>query len=133
MSLMGIFDRLLRGPRVRRPRSSPRVPIEERAEMHRIKDGSAHSVILADLSHGGARIVTPLQLGKGEELTLIINAGRRQPFEVGCRIVTWRRRTGRLHHEYGVKFVAVKPGELGRLARFLAARDDARKVDHPVI
>lgn len=95
--------------------------------MHRIKDGSAAAVILADLSFGGARIATPLRLGKNEELTLIINAGRHQPFEVGCKVVTVRPHAGRLHFDYGVKFIAVKPGEIERLRKFVSQRDDARK------
>lgn len=95
--------------------------------MHRVKDGSAQAVILADLSPGGARIATPLKLGKNEELTLIINAGRRQPFEVGCNVVVVRPRVGRLHYDYGVKFVAIRPGEVERLRKFVAERDDARK------
>lgn len=128
---MGIFDNLFRasfGKQERRPRIGVRVPMEERAEMHRIKDGSAQAVILADLSPGGARIATPLRLAKNEELTLIINAGRRQPFEVGCNIVRVRPRTGRLHYDYGVKFVAIKPGEVERLRKFVADHDDARKM-----
>jgi len=128
---MGIFDKLLRRTtdrgRIRRPRVGVRVSIEERAEMHRVKDGSAQFVILEDLSYGGARIATPSRLGKGEQLTLIINAGKRQPFEVGCSIVTTLRKTGRLHFEYGVKFVAIKPGEMERLRKFVTERDDSRK------
>jgi hypothetical protein len=125
---MGILDRIFKSkPPVRRPRVGNRVPMEERAEMHRHKDGSAQSVILADLSYGGARIATPLKLAKNEELTLIINAGRHRPFEVGCRVITVRPRVGRLHFDYGVKFVAIKPGEGERLRTFVVERDDARK------
>ena len=124
---MPLFDRFFKARPVRRPRVAARVPIEERAEMHRAKDGSAQSVILVDLSHGGARISTPLKLTRDEALTLIINAGRHQPFEVGCRVVVVRPRHGRLHYDYGLKFVAVKPGEIQRLRTFVAKHDDARK------
>jgi len=125
---MGILDNIFKGkPQVRRPRIGNRVPMEERAEMHRAKDGSAQSVILADLSFGGARIATPLKIAKNEDLTLIINAGRHRPFEVGCKVVTVRPRIGKLHHDYGVKFVAIKPGEVERLRKFVVERDDARK------
>ncbi|HXW76056.1 MAG TPA: PilZ domain-containing protein [Candidatus Eremiobacteraceae bacterium] len=123
---MGFFGKLFKGGRVRRPRIGARIPIEERAEMHRTKDGSAGTVILGDLSTGGARIASTMRMSKGEDLTLIVNAGRHQPFEVGCRIVTVRPRKG-LHFDYGVKFVAVKPGEVERLRRFLQDRDDARR------
>jgi c-di-GMP-binding flagellar brake protein YcgR len=128
---MGIFDKLFKATGAkkpeRRPRVGARVPMEERAEMHRLKDGTAQSVILADLSYGGARIATPLKLAKNEELTLIVNAGRHKPFEVGCKVVAVRPRVGRLHFDYGVKFVAIKPGEVERLRKFVGERDDARK------
>jgi c-di-GMP-binding flagellar brake protein YcgR len=126
---MGLLDKIFKGKGgpVRRPRVTARVPMEERAEMHRLKDGTAGSVILADLSGGGACIATPLKLAKGEGLTLIVNAGRHRPFEVGCRVVSVRPRKGKLHFDYGVKFVAVKPGEIERLRKFVAERDDARK------
>jgi len=128
---MGIFDKLLRRTseraRVRRPRVGVRVSMEESAEMHRLKDGTAQFVILENLSYGGAKIATTSKLGKGEQLTLIINAGKRQPFEVGCAVVTTLHKAGRIHRQYGVKFVAIKPGEIERLRRFVSERDDSRK------
>ena len=127
---MSLLDSLLRRNvvrSVRKPRAAVRVPIEERAELQRVKDGSAQSVILEDLSSGGARIATPSRLVKGEDLTLVINAGKREPFRIGCAVVTARRKTGRLHYEYGVKFTAIRPGDAERLRSFVAGRDDAGK------
>jgi len=128
---MSIFDRLLRRQQssrtFRRPRASVRVSIEERAEMQRVRDGSAQFVILENLSQGGARIATPSKLSKGEELTLVIDAGKHEAFRIGCCVVTSRRKSGRLHFEYGVKFVAVRPGEIERLRQFVSDRDDSRK------
>jgi c-di-GMP-binding flagellar brake protein YcgR len=124
---MGIF-KMFFGRRVgqRKPRLGFRVPIEESARMHRAKDGTSHSVIVVDLSQGGACIATPLKLAPNERLGLSISAGK-SPFEFGCQVVTVRERPGRLHFDYGVKFVAVKPGEIDRLRSFIAYRDDARK------
>ena len=128
---MGFLDRIFkaRGSRhsVRRPRVSVRVHMEEHAELRRVKDGSAHTVIIGDLSSGGARIATPQRMSEGEDLTLIISAGRRQQFEVGCEIVSVRPREGRLHYDYGVKFVAFHPGDIEQLREFVASRGDARK------
>jgi c-di-GMP-binding flagellar brake protein YcgR len=128
---MGFLNQIFkaRGSRhlVRRPRVSVRVHIEEHAELHRVKDGSSHTIILGDLSAGGARLATPQRMSEGEDLTLTINAGRKQQFEVGCVIVSVRPRHGRLHFDYGVKFVAFHPGELERLREFVTSRGDARK------
>ncbi len=126
---MGFWDLLFKhgapAP-IRRSRSGVRVTIEERAEMRRAKDASAQGVILADLSGSGARITTPAKLARGEEITLVVNAGRQQPFTFGCKVITAVRKTGRLHFDYGLQFVAVRPGEEARLRSFVARRADAR-------
>ena len=125
---MGILEAILgrRRPE-RKARVGARVPIEERAEMRRIRDGSEHSVILADLSVGGARIATPLRLMRNEELTLVVSAGKARPFEFGAKVVAERIRAGRVHRDYGVRFVAIRAGEMSRLREFVAMRDDARR------
>lgn len=126
---MGIFSRLFGHGRtgvIRRSRSGVRVPIEERAEMRRNTEPDPQGVILADISVSGARITTPAKLARGEEITVVVNAGRQQPLTFGCRVVTAARRAGRLHFDYGLQFVAVRPGEEERLRRFVARRADAR-------
>jgi len=125
-TLLGVGRRRINGAAFRRPRAHRRVSMEERAELRRSKDGSAHTVILSDLSPGGARIATPLRFAVGEDFTLIIAAGRRAPFTLGCSVVCARGTGGRLHRDYGVRFVRVRPGDEERLAHFVASHDDAR-------
>lgn len=128
---MGILDVLLGRPTlrsaVRRPRAGVRVPIEENATLRRLGAAGSQLVILQNLSQCGARIATPARLATREEVTLTIDAGKHQPFEIGCKIVTAQRKPGKLHYEYGMQFTAVHPGEIERLRRFVQSRDDARK------
>ena len=102
--------------------------MEERADLHRSKDGTKHTVIISDLSSGGARISSELRFARGEDLTLTIAAGRAAPFTLGCHVVFGRTTSGRIHSDYGVQFVRVRPGDLERLSKFVASRDDARTV-----
>lgn len=108
--------------------------MEERADLHRTKDGLKSTVIVADLSSGGARLSTPERLAVGEDVTITISAGRSASFTLGCSVVFARaQRAGRIHNDYGVKFVRVRPGDLERLRGFVAARDDARLAATPFI
>ena len=100
--------------------------MEERADLYRTKDASKHTVIVYDLSAGGARISSELRFANGEDLTLTISAGRSASFTLGCLVVFVRQKPGRIHSDYGVRFVRVRPGDLERLRTFVAARDDAR-------
>lgn len=131
MSIFGrIFGSGAGGAKVRKPRMGSRVSMEERADMVRVRDRSAQSVILVDISSSGARIATPLRLGKDEDLTLTVYAGKQKPFELGCRVVAIRPRLGRMHFDYGVKFTAVRAGDADRLRAFVTERDDSRKSGH---
>lgn len=126
-TLFGVGRRRVNSAAFRRPRASKRVSLEERADLHRSKDGTKGTVIVADLSSGGARLSTPLRLGVGEDLTITIASGRTASLTLGCSVVFARaQRGGRIHSDYGVKFVRVKPGDLEKLRGFVAARDDAR-------
>ena len=100
--------------------------MDQRAEMRRARDGVLHAVILANLSRSGARITTPAHLARGEEVTLTIDAGKQPPFTLGCKIVTAARAGGSLHFDYGLQFIAVRPGEEARLRTFVGLRGDAR-------
>lgn len=126
-TLFGVGRRRVNSAAFRRPRAFRRVSFEERADLHRSKDGTKSTVIIADLSAGGARISTPLRFTVGEDLTLTIATSRTASFTFGCAVVFAKPQTsGRIHTDYGVKFVRVKPGDLERLRGFVAARDDAR-------
>ncbi len=125
-TLFGVGKRRVNSAAFRRPRTSKRVSMEERADLYRTKDASKHTVIVYDLSTGGARISSELRFAKGEDLTLTISAGRSASFTLGCSVIFARQKPGRIHSDYGVQFIRVKPGDLERLQTFVASRDDAR-------
>jgi PilZ domain len=100
--------------------------MEERADLYRTKDATKHTVIVYDLSSGGACISSELRFAKGEDLTLTISAGRNASFTLGCSVIFARQKAGRIHSDYGVRFIRVRPGDLERLRAFVASHDDAR-------
>jgi len=125
-TLFGIGKRRVNGAAFRRPRASKRVSMEERADLYRTKDASTHTAIVYNLSGGGACISSELRFAVGEDLTLTISAGRSASFTLGCTVIFARQKPGRIHGDYGVKFVRVRQGDLERLRTFVASRDDAR-------
>ena len=125
-ALFGVGKRRVNSAAFRRPRSSKRVSMEERADLYRAKDQSKNTVIVYDLSAGGACISSEQRFARGEDLTLTIAAGRSAAFTLGCSVIFVRQKPGRIHCDYGVQFVRVRPGDLERLRTFVASRDDAR-------
>jgi PilZ domain-containing protein len=119
---MGMFDRLVsRNKKVRSPRLGARVSMELRVNVRLARDGAVHSVLLEDISTGGAKISTPLRLSRSDVLTLVFDAPRNERLEMICRIISIRPRPGELHLDYGLKFVSLKP-EIADAVRRLVAR-----------
>ncbi len=88
----------------RAARLSPRVAIELRVLLRAGNDGDAHSVLLEDLSVGGARVSTPLRLSRRNGYTLIIQQDGVAPIAAPCRIASVRKRPSELHVDYGLAF-----------------------------
>lgn len=118
---MGIFDNLA-GAKSRASRTSARIPVEVRVDARLARDGATHSVLLEDLSAGGARISTPLKLAKSDVLTIIVETAYGVKVQAVCRIVTIRPRTGALHIDYGVKFVGLREVDAETLRRYVASQ-----------
>jgi c-di-GMP-binding flagellar brake protein YcgR len=122
---MGIFDDTLRGagaPKSRASRSSARIPIELRVDARLARDGAIHSVLLEDLSAGGARLSTPMRLTKSDVLTIIVETSYGVKVQAVCRIVSVRPRQGQLHIDYGVKFVGLREVDAETLRRYVASQ-----------
>lgn len=119
---MGIFDNLPVAPKTRASRSSARIPIELRVDARLARDGAMHSVLLEDLSAGGARIATPLKLTKSDVLTIIVQTAYGVKVQAVCRIVSIRPRAGQLHIDYGVKFVGLREVDAETLRRYVASQ-----------
>ena len=120
---MGMFDRFVsRNQKTRSPRLGARVSMELRVDVRLARDGAVHSVLLEDISTGGARITTPLRLSKSDVITLVFIAPRNEKIELVCRIVSVRPLEGALHVDYGLKFVALKPAVAHVVRRLVARR-----------
>lgn len=118
---MGIFDGL-NSNKSRTSRSSARIPIEVRVDARLARDGAIHSVLLEDLSAGGARISTPMRLSKSDVLTIVVETAYGVKIQAVCRIVSIRPRQGQLHIDYGVRFVGLREQDAEALRRYVAAQ-----------
>lgn len=119
---MGIFDNLAGAAKSRISRASARIPIELRVDARLARDGAMHSVLLEDLSAGGARISTPMKLTKSDVLTIIVQTAYGVKVQAVCRIVSIRPRSGQLHIDYGVKFVGLRDVDAETLRRYVASQ-----------
>jgi hypothetical protein len=129
----------------RRPRRTPRVPLELETESAVLPRGVAVSIV--ELSRGGARLrlsgARPPKLDAGSRLVLAIagrRAGTRRPLRLTLE-VRWtgplRRSRGRAGREVGGRFVGLTPGAGQRLSavlRFEEARPRLvlRAVEPPI-
>ena len=111
---MGTFGDWFRSKKKqqRSARLSQRVAIELRVLLRPGNDGDAHSVLLEDLSVGGACVSTPLRLAQGRRYTLIIGQEGEESIAAPCRISSIRKRQGELHVDYGLAFEGL--GSAGR-------------------
>ena len=118
---MGIFDGL-NAQKSRSSRTSARIPVEVRVDARLARDGAVHSVLLEDLSAGGARISSPMKLTKSDVLTIVVETAYGVKIQAVCRIVSIRPRQGQLHVDYGVRFVGLREQDAEALRRYVAAQ-----------
>ena len=118
---MGIFDGL-NAQKNRSSRTSARIPVEVRVDARLARDGAVHSVLLEDLSAGGARISTPMKLTKSDVLTIVVETAFGVKIQAVCRIISVRPRQGQLHIDYGVRFVGLREQDAEALRRYVAAQ-----------
>ena len=118
---MGIFDGL-NAQKNRASRTSARIPVEVRVDARLARDGATHSILLEDLSAGGARISTPIKLTKSDVLTILVETAFGVKIQAVCRIVSIRPRSGQLHIDYGVRFVGLREQDAEALRRYVAAQ-----------
>ena len=117
---MDVFGKLLRGAaRERSARLAARVAVELRVRLRVGSDGEMQSVLLADLSVGGARITTPLRINRSRQLMLVIDTDGEPPIVLPCRIASIRRRRGDLHIDYGLAFDRLRPAGADRVRRLV--------------
>ena len=114
---MGVFDRF-KPYNKRSARLAQRVAIELRVRLRAGTDGELHSVLLHDLSTGGARISTPQKLRSGKRYVLMIDSDG-ESIAAPCKIVSERRHRSELHVDYGLAFVGLSAASSEKLQRLI--------------
>lgn len=116
---MGVFDGFRHTRKERSARLAQRVAITLRVRLRVGAEGPMHSVLLEDLSTGGARISTPQRLPRGKHYLLMIDRDGEPSIAAPCTIVSERKRAGQLHVDYGLAFTDLAPAALEKLQRLV--------------
>jgi hypothetical protein len=91
----------------RRPRSGPRVVLDEQVLLRVPFDEEYRPVLLRDLSAGGACVRTDLQLTRGDVVMLVVDLGAGAQFEFGAKVISVRNNDHNCFREYGLRIVEV--------------------------
>jgi len=105
MSLLDAFRKLfIRQPELRMPRRWPRIIMTD-ATVIALGGGQRQPVKLANLSAGGARVVTSFAFDAGERVTLTVPMGAGNRKELAAEVVYCNRDPRGLHFAGGVRFL----------------------------
>jgi PilZ domain len=104
----------------------PRIVIEEPAQV-RLPDGSDKPVIVNQLSVGGARVQTTVQLRPGDNIELQLDHGDEGRRSILARIVYTLRENSGYYFACGLCFLGLRPHETQWIAAFIAAEQARRR------
>ncbi|MBV8164955.1 MAG: PilZ domain-containing protein [Candidatus Eremiobacteraeota bacterium] len=104
MSILDAFLKLfVRQPQIRMPRRWPRIVVTD-ATVLSLGNGPRQPIKLANLSAGGARIVSSFTLEPRERVTLTVPLGPGNRKELPAEVVYCTRDARGLHYTGGVRF-----------------------------
>jgi hypothetical protein len=119
MSILDAFFKLFaRRPQIRMPRRWPRIVATD-ATVLVLGDGPRQPVKLANLSAGGARIVSSFTLEPRERVTLTVPLGPGVRKELAAEVVYCARDTRGLHFTGGLRFSAAGSEGIPDVAAFI--------------
>ena len=104
----------------------PRVVIEEPAQV-KLADGSDRPVIVNQLSIGGARVQTTVQLRAGDNIELQLDHGPEGRQSILARIVYSLKENSGYYFACGLCFLGLRPHETQWIAAFIAAEQARRR------
>lgn len=104
----------------------PRIEIEEPAQV-KLSDGSDKPVIVNQLSVGGARVQTTVQLRPGDNIELQLDHGVEGRQSILARIVYTLRENSGYYFACGLCFLGLRPHETQWIATFIAAEQARRR------
>jgi hypothetical protein len=117
---------LLRRAPDRYSRRWPRVAVEEHAQV-RLSDGSDKPVIVNQISVGGARVQTTVQLRPGDNIELQLDNGVDGSKSILARIVYTLRENSGYYFACGLCFLGLRPHETQWIAAFIASEQARRR------
>lgn len=116
-SLKSVF-RKPAAPKVRSPRSAPRLMVSVPARLRGLSSGD-QPAILEDLSTGGACIRSHMRLKVGEMVDLAMSLGVGFKFDVRGRVVYVHPDAHGFQCRYGMRFVSLAQDDQNRIAGYI--------------
>ena len=104
----------------------PRIVVEEPAEL-RLPDGTQSSVIVSQLSVGGARVQSIVPLKAGDDIELQLDGGAEGRQSLGAHIVYSLKENSGFYFACGLCFFGLRPHETQWIATFIAAEQARRR------
>jgi hypothetical protein len=121
MSILDSFRKLFRRqPDIRMPRRWPRIVMTD-ATVVALHGGQRQPVKLANLSAGGARIVSSFAFDEHERVTLTVPLGTGSRKELPAEVVYCKRDPLGLHYAGGLSFLTAGREGLEEIANFIEA------------
>src|SRR5579872_347972 len=108
----------------------PRLAIEEPAHV-KLADGTDRPVIVNQLSVGGARLQTTVQLRAGDSVELQLDRGPDGRQSILARIVYSLRENSSYYFACGLCFLGLRPHETQWIAAFIASEQARRRTLQP--
>jgi hypothetical protein len=119
MSILDSFLKLfVRQPQIRMPRRWPRLVVTD-ATVLSLGDGPRQPIKLANLSAGGARIVSSFTLEPRERVTLTVPLGPGVRKELDAEVVYCARDARGLHYTGGLRFSGAGSAGIPDVADFI--------------
>lgn len=119
MSILDAFLKLFaRQPPIRMPRRWPRIVMTD-ATVLSLRDGPRQPIKLANLSAGGARVVSSFTLEPRERVTLTVPLGPGVRKDVAAEVVYCARDARGLHYAGGLSFSGAGADGIDDVAAFI--------------
>jgi len=114
----------------RQPRRAPRLPVKVTAQLHIAKQQPV-SVMLKNISVGGASMTSHVRLRVNDRVTLKLQLAADLRIEIFARVVHTGARNNDFKCQYGLKFVNMSQSDYEKLANFIHDPKNGWQFDAP--
>jgi PilZ domain len=108
----------------------PRIAVEEHAHL-KLSNGTQSSVVVNQLSVGGARVQSSMPLRAGDNIELEFGNGGANRQNITARIVYSLKENSGCFFACGLCFLGLQPRETQWIASFIAAEQARRRTTQP--